>query len=569
MDQTENEHRLAGYFIIAAWVTVPMVVLVAWLTGNSMLTGGGVAVGFALLGSCSRLFSGFTSRAFASMGLIGQGIALTAVFAGHPWQLDSHMVFFSLLATLMIFNDKLLIAFAAAAIAVHHLSLSVFLPALIYPDGTLLGNLGRTVFHGFIVVIEAVVLMIAIHARHRLDARLAKERSQLSEASAEADSARAEAESARTAAEASRRSAEAAADEARTAQGRAEAEAERARLADESARAAEACRLAADSEAARQVDLVVGSLREALRGLSQRNLGINIADRFDPTYEDLRVDFNRAVSTLRGALDAVQRGANRIDGDIDEIASAAGNLARRTEAQAATLAEISANVANLSGSVSNTASGAREANDQVSAARQQTDASARLVLEAVEAMDGIESSAGQIRSIISVIDDIAFQTNLLALNAGVEAARAGDSGRGFAVVASEVRALAQRSSDAALEIKSLIESSGNYVRGGVNLVRRTGDALQVVTKSVSVIADRMDKIAQSSVSQSESLVEINRALTDLDRATQQNAAISEETSAASLNLRAATTELVSSISGFAGLTTGAQTDGDRGHRSAA
>jgi methyl-accepting chemotaxis protein len=388
-------------------------------------------------------------------------------------------------------------------------------------------------------------------------------------ASAEADSARAEAESARTAAEASRRSAEAAADEARTAQGRAEAEAERARLADESARAAEARRLAADSEAARQVDLVVGSLREALRGLSQRNLGINIADRFDPTYEDLRVDFNRAVSTLRGALDAVQRGANRIDGDIDEIASAAGNLARRTEAQAATLAEISANVANLSGSVSNTASGAREANDQVSAARQQTDASARLVLEAVEAMDGIESSAGQIRSIISVIDDIAFQTNLLALNAGVEAARAGDSGRGFAVVASEVRALAQRSSDAALEIKSLIESSGNYVRGGVNLVRRTGDALQVVTKSVSVIADRMDKIAQSSVSQSESLVEINRALTDLDRATQQNAAISEETSAASLNLRAATTELVSSISGFAGLTTGAQTDGDGGRRSAA
>jgi methyl-accepting chemotaxis protein len=569
MDQTENEHRLAGYFIIAAWVTVPMVVLVAWLTGNSMLTGGGGAVGFALLGSCSRLVSGFTTRAFASMGLIGQGIALTAVFAGHPWQLDSHMVFFSLLATLMIFNDKLLIAFAAAAIAVHHLSLSVFLPALIYPDGTLLGNLGRTVFHGFIVVIEAVVLMIAIHARHRLDARLAKERSQLSEASAEADSARAEAESARTAAEASRRSAEAAADEARTAQGRAEAEAERARLADESARAAEARRLAADSEAARQVDLVVGSLREALRGLSQRNLGINIADRFDPTYEDLRVDFNRAVSTLRGALDAVQRGANRIDGDIDEIASAAGNLARRTEAQAATLAEISANVANLSGSVSNTASGAREANDQVSAARQQTDASARLVLEAVEAMDGIESSAGQIRSIISVIDDIAFQTNLLALNAGVEAARAGDSGRGFAVVASEVRALAQRSSDAALEIKSLIESSGNYVRGGVNLVRRTGDALQVVTKSVSVIADRMDKIAQSSVSQSESLVEINRALTDLDRATQQNAAISEETSAASLNLRAATTELVSSISGFAGLTTGVQTDGDGGRRSAA
>ena len=159
-----------------------------------------------------------------------------------------------------------------------------------------------------------------------------------------------------------------------------------------------------------------------------------------------------------------------------------------------------------------------------------------VVKEAISAMDAISESSEKISKIISVIDDIAFQTNLLALNAGVEAARAGEAGRGFAVVASEVRALAQRSSEAAREINNLISESGQEVGRGVSLVDQTGEALRSIVHDVSEIATHMSEIATSAEEQSAGISEINTAVANLDQTTQQNAAMFEETTAASFSL---------------------------------
>ncbi|WP_436792232.1 methyl-accepting chemotaxis protein [Caulobacter sp. RL271] len=159
-----------------------------------------------------------------------------------------------------------------------------------------------------------------------------------------------------------------------------------------------------------------------------------------------------------------------------------------------------------------------------------------IVQETAEAVTGIERSASQIGSIVGVIDEIAFQTNLLALNAGVEAARAGESGKGFAVVAQEVRALAQRSADAAREIKALIADSNRQVRNGVDKAGASGQALESIVQQVGDLSGRMQEIAASACEQSSSLGQINAAITDLDGVTQQNAAMVEQATAAATAL---------------------------------
>lgn len=278
---------------------------------------------------------------------------------------------------------------------------------------------------------------------------------------------------------------------------------------------------------------VVEALRVGMRQLSEGDLTAEITKNFKPEYEQLRNDFNGAVGTLREAMLRVADNAESIRGEASDISNAADDLSRRTEHQASTLEETAAALDELTVSVRSAADGAEQANQVVADAKENAESSGNVVREAVDAMGKIQSSSSQISRIISVIDDIAFQTNLLALNAGVEAARAGEAGRGFAVVASEVRALAQRSSDAAREINDLISASGQHVKRGVDLVGRAGEALGEILESVSNISNHVSEIATSSSEQSSSLVEINTAVNQLDQVTQQNAAMFEETTAAS------------------------------------
>ena len=281
---------------------------------------------------------------------------------------------------------------------------------------------------------------------------------------------------------------------------------------------------------------VVEALRTGLTKLREGDLTHAISEPLGAEYEQLREDFNAACRGLRETVIGVSEMVDTIRTDVREIVTAADDLSRRTEHQAATLEETAAALAEVTAAVTSAAEAARNARTVVVEARDNSESSGRVVRDAVAAMGEIATSSTQISRIIGVIDDIAFQTNLLALNAGVEAARAGDAGRGFAVVASEVRALAQRSSEAAREIGGFIAASTRQVEKGVTLVGEAGEALRHIAASVNGISDHVTDIASSAQEQSTSLTEVNSSMVQLDQATQQNAAMFEETTAASQNL---------------------------------
>ncbi|WP_232281889.1 CHASE3 domain-containing protein [Roseobacter sp. SK209-2-6] len=277
---------------------------------------------------------------------------------------------------------------------------------------------------------------------------------------------------------------------------------------------------------------VVEELSSHLSELSHGRLNVRIEEAFPEDYEMLRHDFNETVSTLNRIVGEVIETSSSIRNGAVEISQASDDLSHRTESQAATLEQTAAALDELTASVKSAAEGARRVENTMEDARREAESSDQVVQNAVTAMTEIEQSSSSISQIISVIDDIAFQTNLLALNAGVEAARAGEAGRGFAVVASEVRALAQRSSDAAMEIKTLIGDSTKQVERGVDLVGKAGEALQSIVTQVSQISRQVSEIAEGAVDQSTGLGEINIGVTQLDKVTQQNAAMVEQATAA-------------------------------------
>ena len=324
-------------------------------------------------------------------------------------------------------------------------------------------------------------------------------------------------------------------------------------VAAEQARQVEAERQAGEVERARvaaEQVAVVESLATGLEKLSAGILTYRIAQAFAPAYEKLRADFNAAMAQLQDAMRVVADNTSGIQTGSGEISNASDDLSRRTEQQAASLEETAAALDEITATVKKTAEGANRARDAVSSARDDAERSGKVVREAVAAMDGIETSAQQISQIIGVIDEIAFQTNLLALNAGVEAARAGDAGRGFAVVASEVRALAQRSAQAAKEIKALISTSSAQVDQGVDLVGQTGKALERIVAQVTEVNALVAEIAASTHEQAIGLQQVNIAVNQMDQVTQQNAAMVEESTAASHSLAQDAEALAQLISGF-------------------
>jgi len=315
---------------------------------------------------------------------------------------------------------------------------------------------------------------------------------------------------------------------------RLEAEAEAARAQAESDRV----RLAAEAEAAAQSRLneATAGLAAGLRRLAAGDLAFELTDPFAPDFEALRHDLNGAVAQLRNTLRTVAHSTTSIDTGSREISQSAEDLSRRTEQQAASLEETAAALDQITVNVSNSSKRADEARTISIEANRSAAHSGRVVADAVNAMQRIETSSTKISNIIGVIDEIAFQTNLLALNAGVEAARAGEAGRGFAVVAQEVRELAQRSATAAKEIKDLISNSTSEVESGVKLVRDTGEALKTIEQHIVTINRHMEAIATSAREQSTGLSEVNSAVNQMDQVTQQNAAMVEQTNAAGSTL---------------------------------
>jgi methyl-accepting chemotaxis protein len=313
-----------------------------------------------------------------------------------------------------------------------------------------------------------------------------------------------------------------------------EKEAEQSRLVSEAERIA--FQQNAEQEADERLRQATSGLATGLKRLASGDLLCEIDEVFSEQFESLRHDFNSSVHQLRTTLESVSHTARSVSNGSGEISTASDHLAKRTEQQAASLEETAAALEEVTTNVKQTSERASEAREMVRHASSRAQTSSEVVSNAVDAMGKIEKASNQISNIIGVIDEIAFQTNLLALNAGVEAARAGEAGKGFAVVAQEVRELAQRSAQAAKEIKTLIGNSEVAVTQGVTLVNDTGSGLKEIAQLVSAINQHMEAIAIAAGEQASGLSEINTSVNHMDQVTQQNAAMVEEMNAAGASL---------------------------------
>ena len=305
-----------------------------------------------------------------------------------------------------------------------------------------------------------------------------------------------------------------------------------------------------EAEQRAKAEQAVALLGAGLAKVAAKDLTYRMSSDIPEAYRKLQSDFNTAIAQLEEAMTGVTGRTDAIHLGAREISTAADDLSRRTEQQAASLEQTAAALNEITATVRQAATGAIHAREVVGAARSDAEKSGVVVAKAVAAMGDIAKSSQQISQIIGVIDEIAFQTNLLALNAGVEAARAGDAGRGFAVVASEVRALAQRSAQAAKEIKGLISTSAAQVGQGVELVAETGRSLERIMAQVTEINRVVGEIAAGTKEQSSGLDEVNIAITQMDQVTQQNASMVEELTAASHSMSLESEQLASLIGQF-------------------
>lgn len=501
--------------VLLLWVNVLLIMLkVAWGSEASsmVLIGGGLALALAgtltwkldKTGPITRATSGLVQAAMVSL--------LVYAFTGSPLQLDIHLYFFAVLAVCSAWIDwRPIVAFTAFT-AVHHLGLSLLIPAMVFPGQV---SLAQVPIHAVILVLEAGVLIMIVHALQKafVDTDRALEKANAAQAQAVSFNI----------------------------------EAEKSRSSNDVLRAEH------DAEAAAglaSLQAFVSDIKLGFGELSQGNLTVRLDHPVTREYEPIKVLFNESVVDLEQAIGSVVGAVGTIRNGLSEIAHASNDLAQRTEQQAASLEETVAALSEVTTAVNETAGSASKAQGTAVTAQKNAEAGRQVVGRAIAAMTEIETSSDQIGKIIGVMDGIAFQTNLLALNAGVEAARAGDAGRGFAVVAQEVRGLAQRSAEAAKEIKTLIATSNAQVAQGVELVTETGRSLEQIVEQVSSMATIISEIAGSAREQAVSLREVSAAADHMDKATQQNAAMVEQTTAAAQGLSIETEGLADMVKHF-------------------
>ncbi len=423
-------------------------------------------------------------RTLIGVMLMAQVSLLVAAAGGHAWQIDMHMAYFAALALLVAYCDWFIIVAATATVALHHLSLNYLLPSAVFPGSS---SLGRVMVHAVILVTEAGVLIWIIGGLNRMFMVTHQALADAQQAVADTDAAHAQ--------------------------------------------LAETRQLAQDGERAtglaetRARQAVIDAFSAAAARLAEGDLSSDIDQTFAADYEPLRATFNTAVMRLAEVMAVIEGRVADLRGGSDAMAQATRDLSSRNENQNGMLQQAAAALSQITDAVQLTATGASDTAVVAGKARHEVTTSGEVMAQAVAAMGEIEKSSRQIGQIIGVIDEIAFQTNLLALNAGVEAARAGDAGRGFAVVASEVRALAQRSADAAKQIKALIGAASSQVESGSALIVRTDGMLQRVVGQVAEIDTLVSGIAQSAQQQAAGLSQVNGSVREMEKILHQSVAM--------------------------------------------
>ncbi|MBX9815957.1 MAG: hypothetical protein A4S12_12270 [Proteobacteria bacterium SG_bin5] len=470
--------RAIGARVLVALLALGALVTVAtgWAIGSPTLAAASVLALAAVALPAWNLRRGRTGAAARiTLGVAAPLLpaALLLVLAGHPWQLDMHMLFFAVIAALVILCDWRAIVAATLVTALHHLLLDFVAPVYVFGG---VGSIARVLLHAVIVLVEAGVLIWTADALVRV-----------------------------------------------------------LTTAEQATADAEAAHAAIEAEAAARSGVIV-AVREGLGELAAGNLTARITQMFDPAYEALRTDFNAAAEQLQTTMHGLVEAIGSIETSIAEIGSAAEDLSHRTERQAATLEETAAAATESNQAVQAVVARTGESDRLFSAVLAEAEASDTVVGNAKAAMSEIAKSSQAITAIVGLIDGIAFQTTLLALNAGVEAARSGEAGRGFAVVATEVRALAEKAAGAAAEIKQLIATSAGQIDRGVKLVEQAGTTVRHIVDRFGAVRGLIGEIARSSEAQAQAVATVSGAIREIDKVTQSNAAMVEQSSAATRSL---------------------------------
>ncbi len=489
------------------------------LLGQTLGTGGGLEA--TLLAVITALVwleqrrdpGGLGARLSASAGLAVAIAMAVWLLRGHPWQPDAHMAFFAAFALTAVFCDWRPILLYAGVIAVHHLLLNYAMTEAVFPGEA---SLGRVVMHAAILIAQAVPMILVAMVLGQLF-------SSSSESLARAESAR---------------------------------------------HAAEAARIEAETIAARntaerlETAAVVEAMGKAMVDLADGNLTATIQSPLPPRFQGLQDQFDAMAGILRRLLGQIEASAAELSASADELSQVAEMNARLASQEATTLASAMEQIGRIAESAAKSTDHAAANIARVEQNQASAEDGGRILGEAVEAMQRIEASAGQIGQISEVMEEIAFQTNLLALNAGVEAARAGEAGRGFAVVATEVRALAERAAASAKDIQVLVASSQETVVGGAQLVRSGNSALTDLIAGTVVNATDTGKIAQMMRDQASDVVVLRSSLQRLEDVAHQGAELAKRSSQMSHALR-------TDSQGLAKVAIAFRTDPTLLHRSAA